>query len=279
MIDLEPLALALAEAGVADPWKEVRLLWADVCGVDYTAVLGCRRAVGTEEQEAVLYSYVVRRRRREPLTKILGRANFWNFTVATSTATLDPRPESEVLIEAVCAHYPDHAAPLRFCDLGTGTGCLLLACLSEYTAATGIGVDISAEALKVARANAFSLDLASRSAWRQGMWCAPLDGLFNVVISNPPYIRTDAQLPPEVLFEPSEALFAGQDGLDAYRYLCSEVSDYIAPGGRVFFEIGCGQADDVMAIAAEKGLCLSASYPDLAGITRVLVLESRGKHT
>ena len=205
---------------------------------------------------------MARRLRREPMAYILGEREFWSLPLRVSPAVLVPRPESETVVEAALESIADRAAPLRILDLGTGSGCLLLALLSELPHASGLGIDRSAAALAIARANAERLGLADRAAFREGDWGYGLAGPFDVIVSNPPYVaRTDARnLAPEVFaFEPQEALFAGADGLDAYRALAPDCARLLAQDGVTCLEIGQGQGASVAAILRRHGLRLVAS--------------------
>jgi release factor glutamine methyltransferase len=195
--------------------------------------------------------------------------------------TLTPRPDTETLIEALLDQVAE--PPARVLDLGTGTGCIVLALLSEWSDAVGVGIDASAEALKVAKENAVSLDLKrrvrfSRADWTQAHWALTLiqkfGGPFDVVVSNPPYIPEDdiAGLDEDVrAFEPLRALDGGADGLDAYRIIVESVRVLLVPGGLVAFEVGAGQADAVAKLLTDAGLNLLERRKDLAGIERVVV--------
>jgi release factor glutamine methyltransferase len=221
---------------------------------------------------------VARRERREPLSHITGYREFWSLKLQVTPATLDPRPDTETVVEAVLDALPDRRATLRLLDLGTGTGCLLLALLSELPNATGIGVDASAEACAVAAQNLRSLGLAERAEIRQGDWGRGLDGCFDVITSNPPYIpeRDVASLQPEVaLYEPRQALAAGIDGLDCYRVLAPQIAGLLAPGGIAALEVGRGQASAVAALMAAAGLEVTTLRMDLAGVERCVLARRR----
>jgi release factor glutamine methyltransferase len=194
-----------------------------------------------------------------------------------SPAVLIPRPETETVVEAALAAAGDRGAPLRILDLGTGSGCLLLALLSELPRASGQGVDLSAEALEVARSNAERLGLGERARFEQRSWGAGLEGPFDLIVGNPPYVGEAeiAGLEPEVReFEPRTALVAGPDGLDAYRALIPDGARLLAAGGALALEIGQGQGDAVAALLAEHGLEVVERRPDLAGIPRCLIARA-----
>ena len=251
----------LAAAGVENPPREARLLMALADG------------------DPALFETLLRRRvAREPYARIAGRREFWSLDFALSPDTLDPRPDSETLIEAALAAFPDRAASLRVLDFGTGSGCLLLAFLSERPNATGIGVDILPGAVDAARANAATLGLAGRAQFRVGDWGGGLDGPADVILANPPYIPSAeiAGLEPEVAaYDPRTALDGGPDGLAAYRRLAGPVARLLIPEGLAFVEIGAGQAGPVEALMAEAGLTLAAQRADLSGVVRCLVFGER----
>ncbi len=247
--------------------------------VSDTPLLDARYFVAETTDETQLASYVHRRLQGEPVAKIIGHKGFWSLELKVSKDTLDPRPDSETLIDAVLRLFPDKQGQYRILDMGTGSGCLLLACLSEYPNAQGIGIDASEQALKIARENARDFPKAS---FEHRDWTNPgyLQGLgqFDIVVANPPYIPTQtvATLDKTVrLYDPMAALDGGTDGLDAYRAIVASVGLALKPQARLFFEIGQGQEKDVTVLAGEAGFELIASYPDLAGIVRCLVFKRK----
>jgi release factor glutamine methyltransferase len=218
---------------------------------------------------------VARRAAHEPLALILGRREFWSLEFAVSPAALIPRPESETLLEASVAAFANRQPPRAMLDLGTGTGCLLLAALTEFPAAFGLGVDVSAPAVELAAHNAAALGLADRALFCCGNWADALAARFDLVLSNPPYIRGDelGQLMPEVAcHEPRMALDGGLDGLAAYRQLLAAVPLLLRPDGVAVLELGAGQAEVVGGLAGRAGF-IGAIKHDLAGIPRALVLR------
>ena len=269
----------LADAGLESPRREARLLLAHALDVD-AASMRLRDRHGRVEPDvgAVFRAAVGRRASREPLARITGRRGFWTLELAVSGATLIPRADSEALIESLLALRPDRRLPLRMLDLGTGTGCLLLAALSEYPQAWGVGVDREASACALAASNAAAVGLRSRSALLCGCWAEALSaegGGFDLVLSNPPYIRTHdiPSLMPEVSrFEPRPALDGGADGLDAYRAILSRLDGLLAADGIAIIELGAGQLEPVRVIAAGAGLAVLSVQPDLAGVPRALAL-------
>lgn len=216
-----------------------------------------------------------RRLRNEPVAYITGRQAFWDLDLVVTPDVLIPRADSETLIELAVNHFKrDIGHPARILDLGTGSGALLLACLSAFPSASGIGMDASVTALAVAQANGDRLGFASRANWVHRSWTEPgwhdHLGLFDLVISNPPYVETDAGLDAMVAdFEPHSALFAGPDGLDDYRLLIPQLASLLAPGGIAIFEIGHSQAGAVSDLASNAGLSTEMRR-DLAGKPRAL---------
>ena len=225
-----------------------------------------------------LAGLAARRIRREPMAYILGEREFWGLTYTVSPAVLVPRPDSETVIEAALQMLPDRQRPWRLLDLGLGSGCLLLTLLHELPKARGVGLDLSPEALAVARGNADRLGVAARADlrlgdWRQAGWEAGLGAPFDLVVSNPPYIRA-GDLPglmPEVrVHEPALALDGGPDGLDAYRSLATAAPRLIAPSGLILVEVGEGQASDVAGLFRSAGLAPQGPWRDLGGHERVV---------
>ncbi|GGB19677.1 release factor glutamine methyltransferase [Sphingomonas metalli] len=211
---------------------------------------------------------VERRAAHEPIAYITGSRGFWTLDLAVGPGALVPRADSETLIEAAIAHFGE-AGPASILDLGTGPGTLLLALLDHWPSARGLGVDRSAEALRYARRNAGSAQ--GRAALVQGDWATAIAGQFDLIVSNPPYIATDAALPTEVArHEPAAALFAGPEGLDDYRRLAPVFATLLAPGGAVLLEIGFDQAEPVGALLREQGFT-SRLHRDLGGRPRVIV--------
>jgi release factor glutamine methyltransferase len=257
---------------------EARLLLSHVLDCRAEDLLRDPRAAVALDQAQRFAGLVQRRVQREPMAFLLGWQEFWSLRFAVSPATLIPRADSESLVEAALAGFPDRGAPLRVLDLGTGTGCLLLAVLSEFPNATGVGLDRSAAAAALAASNARALGLAGRAAFLVADWAAPLAGRFDLVLSNPPYIEAAAipALMPEVArHEPASALDGGADGLAAYRAILAELPRLLAPAGKAVLELGAGQGPAVAALARQVGLERVDLRPDLGGIDRALVVSAR----
>ncbi|MDQ3075204.1 MAG: peptide chain release factor N(5)-glutamine methyltransferase [Pseudomonadota bacterium] len=215
---------------------------------------------------------VERRRAGEPVAYITGQRAFWTVDLEVGPGALIPRPDSETLIVAAVEHFSGTAGPARILDLGTGPGTLLLAALEEWPKATGIGVDASPLALAYAQRNAERLGLSGRAALQLGDWTNGLNGRFNLILCNPPYVATMAETGRGVAeYEPAEALFAGADGLDDYRRLAPVIGGLLATGGIAAIEIGHDQADSAAALFADAGHATLLAR-DLAGRPRVLLI-------
>lgn len=229
--------------------------------------------------EELLKKFVARRQKGEPVAKIIGQKGFWTLDLKVSKDTLDPRPDSETIIDAVLKNFPDKSASLRILDLGTGSGCLLLALLDEYKNASGVGIDASAAALQIADQNVKKYapkraKLLCRS-WDDDNWWRDLGG-FDIIVCNPPYIPTDEiqNLDVDVKdYDPISALDGGADGLDDYRTLSDSILQVLKQKGLIFFEIGQSQESDVAKIMQAKKMRLEKSYRDLGNIVRVLVFS------
>lgn len=272
---------ALCAAGVRlrgiaeEPRREARILLAHVLRTDTGTLLARAHAKMPPGAVEQLESLLARRAGHAPVAHLTGEREFWSLPFAVSPDTLIPRPDTESLIEATLAQRPARGDVRRVLDLGTGSGCLLAAALSEYPAAWGLGTDRSAPALAVAAANLRALGLHERACLLQADWAAPLAGRFDLVLSNPPYIPTAdlAGLAPDVRdHEPRAALDGGTDGLAAYRILTSTLPDLLAKGGVAVLEVGQGQADPVAALARHAGLVPRAIRRDLGGVARAVVL-------
>jgi len=266
---------ALRAAALETPRLEARLLLAHAMGCRQEDLLRDPRAAVPAEAAARFADLLRRRLERVPVAHLLGEQEFWSLRFAVSPATLIPRADSEALIEAALEAFPDRGAVRRVLDLGTGTGCLLLAALSEFPGATGLGLDRSPAAAVLARRNAATLGLADRAAFVAGDWADAVAGKFDLILSNPPYIEsaTIPGLMPEVAqHEPASALDGGADGLDAYRAIAAALPRLLASRGLAVLELGADQQPAVEALARAAGLAPLGCRADLAGIPRALVL-------
>lgn len=225
---------------------------------------------------AVFAALVARRMEAEPVAQILGQKDFWKASFYVSRDVLTPRADSETIIETLLRLRLDTSAPLRILDLGTGSGCLILSALGEYSNATGLALDASGAALAIAAKNAAALNLRERLEMKLSNWCSAVSGTFDVVLSNPPYIPASdiAGLAADVReYEPHAALNGGADGLDCYRGIMQQLRAHLNAGALVLFEVGDRQADDVAALAVAQGFTLQEIVNDLAGTPRVVALE------
>ena len=262
----------LKAAGIDGPRREARLLLAHTFGKSVEWLVAHDDEL--IETPTHFENAVRRREAREPLSHILGEREFWSLRFQVNASVLDPRPDSETLVAAVLAQYPEPDTVVKIADLGTGSGCLLLSILNERPGAEGVGVDISESALSIARENAQRFGLAARANFNQSDWESRLDGTFDIVVSNPPYIPTAAidDLAPEVArFEPRGALDGGADGLDAYRHIAAVLPRILKPNGLVALEIGQGQDASVTRILRDGGIRIVGLEKDLAGIPRCVL--------
>jgi release factor glutamine methyltransferase len=271
------LVRAFRAHGLETPELDARVLTAHALGIDDTALAAdSARSLGAEEVRRIA-AYGVRRLEHEPVARIIGRKEFWSLTFAVTDAVLVPRPETETLVEtALAAVDADRGrkAPLRILDIGTGSGALLLALLSELPNASGVGTDRDPAAAMVAQDNARRLGFARRSKYVACNYADAVAGRFDLLLSNPPYVATKdwSKLAPEVRdYDPRLALDGGADGLRCYRAIISDAHRLLSPHAHLIVEIGAGQCSAVSGLLATAGFSLRASArPDLAGIPRAL---------
>ena len=255
------------------PTIDARLLLEAAAPVSRAEILGDPHRALEPDAEARLADFVERRARREPVSLILGRKGFWTLMLDVAPGVLTPRPETETILDVVLPLFPPERA-FNFLDLGVGSGAIALSILAERPNARGLGIDVSEDALAVARDNAANLAFGGRLALLRGDWTAGLDeASFHLVVSNPPYIATSeiGALTPEVRdHDPQVALDGGPDGLDAYRRLAPEILRVLKPGGRFAVEIGATQAASVVALFTAAGAAEVVTHQDLAGRDRVV---------
>ena len=271
---LHQLRTRFADAGLETPALDVRILARHFLGLsDADLITG--QGAPTPSQLDALEDAVQRRLAGEPVSRILGFREFWGMNFKVTPDTLDPRPDTERLVEMVLESMKDRP-PHRILDLGTGTGCILLALLKEFPGATGMGVDINPGAVDVSRENMENNGLSGRAAFHVSNWTDSLpdpDEMFDLIVSNPPYIpESDIEsLDPEVRnHDPILALAGGVDGLDAYKIIIMKIKKHLAPGGLCFFEIGQNQDRDLVRLVEESGLVVHRIGADYAGILRVV---------
>lgn len=270
------LGNAFRAAAIETPELDARILIGHALARDHAAlVAGATRSLEAGEA-AQIAALAARRLAGEPVARIVGQREFWGLLLSVTPAVLVPRPETETVVElALELVGADRARPLRIADLGTGSGAILLALLAELPQASGIGTDISPDALAVACANARSLRLERRARFIESDFGRALEGPFDLVVSNPPYVasRDIAQLSREVRdHDPRRALDGGEDGLNAYRRIAADAPRLLGAGNLVV-EIGAGQAEDVTAVFAEKGLAVTRFRHDLLGTVRALAAQ------
>jgi release factor glutamine methyltransferase len=272
----------LEDAAIASPVIDARLLLEAAAEATRTEIVTDPYRLLTAEQQARLDDYLERRIRREPVSHILGRKGFWKIMLQVTPDVLTPRPDTETVVEHALRDFPEHA-PWSVLDLGVGSGAILLALLAERPAARGLGVDVSEEALAVARENAANLGLGSRVALLRGDWTEGLaDENFDLVVSNPPYIAEAVieTLEPEVRdHEPRLALSGGPDGLSAYRTLAPEILRVLKPGGRFAVEIGYDQREAVEALFRAAGAEAVETVRDLGDRDRVVTGQKKPLET
>lgn len=270
------MARHLEEADVDEAKREARLLLLQALGIDLATLIASEaRPLGAAAARAG--GLLARRCAREPLSRILGRREFYGLEFRLNAATLDPRPDTETLVDAVLGQLAEAGlsnAPLRLLDLGTGTGAILLALLSRLPNAEGVGVDIAPDAVRMAEMNASTLGLDARVRFRLGDLLQGLGERFDVLVSNPPYIASGdiAGLEPEVRnHDPRLALDGGADGLAFYRRILRDAPSRLAEGGLIALELGAGQAQAVTGLMEQAGFSGIRSVRDLGGIERVLL--------
>jgi release factor glutamine methyltransferase len=270
------LAREFRSHGLDTPELDARVLVGHALGLDHAALAAqSGRVLSTDEAHAVA-ALAARRLAHEPVARIVGHKEFWGLPFRLNADTLLPRPETETVVEAALAALADRrSGAMRIADLGTGSGALLVALLSELPGAFGVGTDISLAALDCARGNAQALGVRTRAAFVACDYGAALAGEVDLLVSNPPYVaRGDiATLQSEVRdFDPPRALDGGPDGLDGYRAIAADAQRLLSPGGILVLELGQGQLDAVTALFAAAGLATAAPKNDLSGVARALIL-------
>lgn len=266
------LAAALRAADMETADLDARLLLQGALGADATELARDPERALNEAEAARLADVAAQRLAHKPVSRIFGKREFYGRDFIINERVLDPRPDSETLIEAALEYLPPDAA-LTILDLGTGSGCLLLTLLAERDTMQGVGADVSPHALAVARDNAAHLGLESRAAFIESDWLKNIAGRFDMIVSNPPYLAPGEMefLARDVAdYDPHLALYGGSDGLDPYRFICREAAAFLNPGGHLVFEIGALQASRVIAIMQEAGFEGVALRQDLAGRDRVV---------
>lgn len=254
------------------PRLDAELLMAHALGITRDEML--LRGLADTPVPSVFAELAARRAAHEPIAYILGKRAFWTIELQVGPGALVPRADSETLIETAVDYFKGTQGPARVLDLGTGPGTLLLAALAEWPRATGLGIDLSSRALAWAWRNVAALGLSGRARFALGDWATRIEGSFDLILANPPYIGTAEPLPAEVReHEPASALFAGTDGLDAYRAIVHHLPRLLAPGGVAILEIGWTQAEAVTALVETQGLAATLRR-DLAGHPRAILARA-----
>ena len=275
----------LRQSGLPSAELDARLLLEHVCEIDHETVIREPERPLNEAQAEIFERLLRRRLKREPVARITGVRSFWKHDFRLAPETLDPRPDTETLIEAALSLISEaggRQAPLDILDLGTGSGCLLLSLLVEAPGARGLGTDISAAALACAKANAGALGLGDRVGFLQADWLDTLRGSFDLIVTNPPYIPTneiDALAPEVAGYDPRHALDGGADGLEAYRKIIASLARVLAPGGWAILEVGDGQAPALRELLADANFEFAADgfreFADLSGKIRCVAVMQR----
>jgi release factor glutamine methyltransferase len=272
-------ASVLREAGIDTPELDARLLLCHAATLTHESFVARAGEALQPEAAARLEALVRRRASREPISRITGTREFYGRSFVVDDSALDPRPDTETLIEAALALIDKTGRweePLRLLDLGTGTGCILLTLLDELPKARGLGTDLSPAALRLAEANARRLGVADRASFLASDWLDAIHGEFDLIVSNPPYIASGEikRLAPEVAHhDPYLALDGGADGLEAYRRIAAGAARLLAPKGAILVEIGASQAPAVAGLLRDGGFLVANDGPsfDLGGRPRVVV--------
>ena len=271
-------AQSLREAGIETPELDARLLLCHAAGLSHESYVARAGEALAPEIAARLEASLLRRANREPVSRITGTREFYGRSFVVERSALDPRPDTETLIEVALdlVAASGDGRPLRLLDLGTGTGCILITLLAELPEAHGVGTDIAADALILAEANARRLGVSDRATFTASDWCDAVAGEFDLILSNPPYIASAeiAGLAPDVrAYDPHLALDGGHDGLDAYRRIAAGAAGKLRPGGKILVEIGASQARDVAALLERCGFLVETGgiVPDLGDRPRVVV--------
>lgn len=273
--------IRLQEAGINEPLSEARLLLGHACGLSREEMVASPEKVLSPSQTRVYGELLGRRSLGEPFAKIIGFKEFWGLRFHVTQDTLDPRPDSEALVEGVLAHFNSQKVgrqtPVKILDLGTGSGCLLLSLLHEYPEAMGIGVDKSFQALKVARENAIALGLEGRASFMVGDWGQALGAAFDLVVCNPPYIAAHEwqTLSLETRHDPKEALIGGPTGLEPYGRVLKDVPGLLSSNGLAAFEIGYDQEKAICRLAKQNGMNVLTKKEDLSGRVRVVLMTAK----
>ena len=269
----------LVRAGIQTASQDARMIIQKHTGYEWADIIASPDIKIKKEALIEIEKDILRRINGEPVSRILGEREFWGLKFKINEETLDPRPDTEMLVE-IALRSCVGKQPQTILDLGTGSGCILIALLKEFPDAIGVGIDKSLSALKIARYNAKYNEVEERSSFFCGFWGQALNKKFDLIVSNPPYISNQIipTLPKEVRnYDPILALEGGNDGLKAYRDILKEINAYIKQGGIALFEIGYDQQKDVMRLAEESGFSVRDVHHDFAGQARVVDISCGDK--
>ena len=267
-------------AEVDTPELDARIIIAERTAFDWSDIIAKPGSPISAEEQRNIASDVEQRISGKPISRIYRQREFWGLPFHISEHTLDPRPDTELIIDLAINRIKDRNTPLKILDLGTGSGCILISLLSEFPNATGIGTDISPEAIKVAHKNAKENQCDDRVSFLCGSWLEPVNKKFDLIVSNPPYISNQVieSLSKEVKnHDPILALQGGDGGLDPYKIIFPQLKNFLNEGGFALFEIGYDQADDVMRLVEDSGFAQRTVHEDLAGNPRVVDISSGDK--
>lgn len=263
---------ALSKAHIENTSQEAKWLLAGALDCENSFIVLQPEYTLSEKEENKIQNWLARRLQGEPLSRIKGVREFWSLPFQLNEHTLDPRPETEVLIEGILKWVGNRLFnPWRILDLGTGSGCLLISLLHELPYATGVGIDLNDETLSMAKFNATINNVSNSTTFYQNNWGENLEGKFDIIVSNPPYIplRDKDTLEKTVLhFDPALALFGGEDGLDCYRILSKNIKQLLSENGIAVFEMGYGQRKEIESLFQSEGYEILFILKDLAGIER-----------
>lgn len=269
----------LETANIDTAALDARLILKHVLNIDERDLITGGDTQVPADKSQLINTFLHRRIQGEPISKMMGMKEFWSLDFKVTRDTLDPRPDTETLVQAALDYFAD-APPATLLDLGTGTGCMPVTLLSEWPEARAVAVDISPSALAVARDNADMHGVADRITFIEGNWAEGITDKFDLIVSNPPYIpHADIEsLSGSVKrFDPILALDGGNDGLDCYKKIISTLKNILNSNGICLLESGCGQHEDITRLAIDAGLCVNRVHADLAGIPRAVEISSGEK--
>lgn len=270
---ISDIAKRLKQAGIDNPLFESKFILSKILEITKEEVFLQKNFLLDKAQKNVLEDIIFRRCANEPLSKIFQEKEFWSLPFKTTHDTLDPRPESEVIIEQVLISFPNKSGAYKILDLGTGTGCLLISLLKEFPSSIGAGVDISKKALDVARENVIYHEVQSRCNLIHSNWDEKLHGEWDIIVSNPPYVNYSDYIDQSAKYDPSIALFAEEEGYRNYRIFANSLKPLLADKGKLFLEIGKDQESKVKKLFLENNWIFEKEVVDLQKIVRAMIFK------